>query len=232
MDLKIKDVAELLNVSETTVRRWLVDGKIPAYRLNRQYRFSRSEIEDWLMQQKLSSMEESPLEDQTKEEASLVKGGKMQFSLYRAIYRGEVLKDMSGLTKEEVIRNTMDSIAGRFDLDPDVLAELFLDREKMMPTALNHGIGVPHTRDFLLDTHYDVIVVVYPDQPVEYGALDGEAVHTMFFLFACEDRHHLNLLAKIAHLNANEKVRAFFQTKPSKERLLEYIKHWESSLNG
>ena len=30
MDLKIKDVAELLNVSETTVRRWLKDGKIPA----------------------------------------------------------------------------------------------------------------------------------------------------------------------------------------------------------
>lgn len=231
MDLKIKDVAELLNVSETTVRRWLVDGKIPAYRLNRQYRFSRAEIEDWLMQQKLSSFEENKRDEQSKEEPALVKGGKMQFSLYRAIYRGEVLKGIGGKTKEEVIRKTMALMAERFDLDPDVLAELFLDREKMMPTALNHGIGVPHTRDFLLDTHYDVIIVVYPDQPVEYGALDGEPVHTLFFLFACEDRHHLNLLAKIAHLNMNEKVRAFFRTKPSKERLLEYIKHWESSLN-
>ena len=48
MDLKIKDVAELLNISETTVRRWLVDGKIPAYRLNHQYRFSRIEIENWM----------------------------------------------------------------------------------------------------------------------------------------------------------------------------------------
>jgi len=36
MDLKIKDVAELLNVSETTIRRWLKDGKIPAYQLNHQ----------------------------------------------------------------------------------------------------------------------------------------------------------------------------------------------------
>lgn len=233
MDLKIKDVAELLNVSETTIRRWLVDGKIPAYRLNRQYRFSRVEIEDWLMQQKLSpAFEGHPREEQSKEEASSTKGGKMQFSLYRAIYRGEVLKGLGGVTKEEVIRQTMQMMAERFDLDPDVLADLFLDRERMMPTALNHGIGVPHTRDFLLDTHYDIIVVVYPDQPVEYGALDGEPVHTLFFLFACEDRHHLNLLAKIAHLNANEKVRAFFRTKPSKERLLEFVKHWESSLNG
>ena len=49
MDLKIKDVAELLNVSETTIRRWLIEGKIPAYRLHHQYRFSRIEIENWMM---------------------------------------------------------------------------------------------------------------------------------------------------------------------------------------
>ena len=56
MDLKIKDVAKLLSVSETTIRRWLAEGKIPAYRLHRQYRFSRMEIEDWVMHQKLGKM--------------------------------------------------------------------------------------------------------------------------------------------------------------------------------
>ena len=34
MDLKIKDVAELLSVSETTIRRWVTEGKIPVYRLH------------------------------------------------------------------------------------------------------------------------------------------------------------------------------------------------------
>jgi len=126
---------------------------------------------------------------------------------------------------------TMEHMATRFDLDAAVLTDLFLDRERMMPTTLGHGIGVPHTRDFLLNTHYDVIEVVYPEQAIDYGALDGEPVHTLFFLFACEDRHHLNLLAKLAHLNANEKTRAFFRTRPTKERLLDFIKHWESSLN-
>jgi nitrogen PTS system EIIA component len=235
VDLKIKDVAELLNISETTVRRWLVDGKIPAYRLNRQYRFSRSEIEDWLIQKKLdaafseeNSQKKSP---QTKDEAVVKQCNNLQFSLYRAIYRGEVFKEAQGNTKEVVIRQTMEHMATRFELDADVLTDLFLDREKMMPTALGHGIGVPHTRDFLLNTHYDVIEVVYPKRAIDYGALDGEPVHTLFFLFACEDRHHLNLLAKLAHLSANEKTRAFFRTKPPKERLLEFIKHWESSLS-
>ena len=39
MDLKIKDVAELLNVSESTIRRWISEGKIPTYRMNQHYYF-------------------------------------------------------------------------------------------------------------------------------------------------------------------------------------------------
>ena len=55
MDLKLKDVAELLNVSKTTIRRWLADGKIPAYRISNQYRFNRNEIEDWVMGHRVDS---------------------------------------------------------------------------------------------------------------------------------------------------------------------------------
>jgi nitrogen PTS system EIIA component len=229
MDLKIKDVAELLNISETTVRRWLADGKIPAYRLNKQYRFSRAEIEDWLMQQKVDVAFSDRSHEENEEHAKI---NNLQFSLYRAIYRGEVLEEAKGSSKEEIIRKTMERMSFRFDFDADVLTELFLDRERMMPTTFGHGIGVPHTRDFLLDTHYDVIEVVYPENPIDYGALDGEPVYVLFFLFASEDRHHLNLLAKLAHLCAQEKARTFFRTKPNKEQLLDYIKLWESSLNN
>ena len=52
MDLEIKDVSEMLNVSETTVRTWLTEGKIPAYYINDTYRFNRMEIEDWMLKKK------------------------------------------------------------------------------------------------------------------------------------------------------------------------------------
>ncbi len=219
MDLKLKDVADLINVSETTLYRWVSEGKIPAYRLNRQYRFSRPEIEDWLMQQKLGCHEEEPVK------------GNMQFSLYRALNRGDVLKNIAGSTKEEVFASALKHMADRFDLDADVLGDLFLDRERMMPTGLGRGVAVPHTRDFLLDTHYDVMLIVYPKEPLEYGSLDSQLVHTLFFLFASDDRNHLNLLSKVAHLSSNEKARAFFCTKPTKESFLDFLKHWESSIN-
>lgn len=221
MDLKLKDVADLINISETTLRRWVTEGKIPAYRLNRQYRFSRPEIEDWLMQQKLDvpAAEEHPVKSN------------MQFSFYRALYRGNVLENIPGSTKEEIFSAAMKKMADQYDLDAEVLTELFLDRENMMPTGLGHGVAIPHTRDFLLDTHHDVVLVVYPKQPLDYGSLDSEPVHTLFFLFASEDRNHLNLLSKVAHLSSNEKARAFFRSRPPKERFLDFVKHWESSIS-
>lgn len=219
MDLQVKDVAELLNLSETTILKWLSEGKIPSYKLNEEHRFNRAEIEDWVMHQKLGVEKKE--------------SGNRQWSLFRALNRGETLVLPSHITtKEEAIAAAMHYMSTHFELDADVLTELFLDREKLMSTGIGEGIGVPHTRDFLLDTHFDVVLVVYPEKPLSYGSLDGQPVHTLFFLFACEDVSHLHLLSKIAHLSSGEKARAFLRTKPSKERLLDFIKQWESTLNG
>jgi len=236
MDLKIRDVADLLNVSETTIRRWLADGKIPAYRINHQYRFSRNEIEDWVMNFKLGTHASgTPLPipkavEEDEEDMTPTKGGIKQFSLYRALHKGGIIRDVPGNTKEEVIRNTMKMLAKDLNLDSEVLTELLLDREKLQPTALNHGIGIPHTRDFLLNAHHDVVTIAFPKKPIEYGALDGKPVNTLFFLFACDDKRHLHLLAKIAHLSSQSKTLEMLASKPSKEALLDYIKTWESEL--
>lgn len=242
MDLKIKDVAELLNVSEKTIRRWLSDGKIPAYRLNSQYRFSRIEIENWVMSCKLSKDESSPLgfadalsstneaSSDDNEEVSEPKIGLQQYSLYRAIHKGGVLRAAGANTKEEIIANTVKQSARILGVDADILTELLLDRERLMPTALNHGVAVPHTREFVFKGPHDVVIVVFPEKPIEYGALDAQPVHTLFFLFASGDKHHLHLLAKIAHLSSNEKMLQFLKTRPDKQVFLERLQEWEASL--
>lgn len=232
MDLKIKDVADLLNVSETTIRRWLSDGKIPAYRINHQYRFNRLEIEDWVMGQKLDKGNHASAQpiNSDKESSPQTTRGSKQFSLYRALHKGGILGDITGSTKEEVIRTTMKQLSRELNLDPDAISELLLDREKLQPTALSNGIAIPHTRDFLLNAHYDVVAAVFLEQPIEYGALDNKPVHTLFFLFASDDKRHLHLLAKIAHLSSQPETLKFLQTRPSKDKFLEFIKEWESSI--
>ena len=230
MDLKIKDVADLLNVSETTIRRWLVEGKIPAYRLNHQYRFSRTEIETWVMNQRLGHQNFKQDTAKTPEPKGTSKGGNKQFSLFRALHKGNVVYGVPGNTKEEIIRTTMRKIAQNVDLDAEVLTDLLLDRENLQSTGLGHGIAIPHTRDYLLNTHQDVVAISFPEKPINYGALDGKPVHCLFFLFACDDKRHLHLLAKIAHLCSLPQTLQFLQSKPSKEALLEYVKNWEGGI--
>jgi PTS system nitrogen regulatory IIA component len=101
-----------------------------------------------------------------------------------------------------------------------------------MPTALSNGIAVPHTRDFLLQESFDVVAVAFPKTPIEFGALDGRPVHTLFFLFACDDKRHLHLLAKLAHLSSKEENLRYLLTHPAKADLLEYVKNWESTLKS
>jgi PTS system nitrogen regulatory IIA component len=233
MDLKIKDVAELLNVSQTTIRRWLAENKIPAYRIREQYRFSREEIQRWVVN-KGQEDDLTPAFDtsdgEMEKNARVAVGGSRQFSLYRALHKGCVLPIVAGQRKEEVICSAMEQVSDLLGLDAEGITSLLLDREQLQSTALNCGIAVPHTRDFLLNRNYDIIVVAYPEEPIPFDALDGKPVHTLFFLFASDDKRHLHLLAKIAHLASQPAFLKLLQQRPSKEELLNLIREWESNI--
>ncbi len=233
MDLKIKDVAELLHVSEITIRRWITSGQIPAYRLNHQYRFSRLEIENWMMSCKLKTDKDFASVEEGESELllDLPKAGSRQFSLFRAVHQGAVLIDVPGSSKEEIIRSSAQMVSSTLGLDADLVAELLLDRERLMSTALNHGIAVPLSILFIFNGIVDRIVVAFPKNPVDFGALDGMPVHTLFFLFSSQDKNHLQLLSKVAHLASQIETQEFLRSKPSKESLLAFIKSWEAQIN-
>ena len=235
MDLKIKDVAELLSVSETTIRRWLAGGKIPAYRLNHQYRFSRMEIEKWMMSCKLDQesgeKEIFPFSEEEKE-IPLSKAGTQHFSLFRALLNGDVLTGVSGKTKEEVIRNCMKVASPKLGLDAELATELLLDRERLMSTSLSCGVAVPHPREFISKAPVDRVILAFLDEPVDFEAFDKKPVHTLFFLFSSQDKKHLHLLAKIAHLSGSQEALEFFKSRPSKEVVLAFIKAWEGKIGG
>ncbi len=150
------------------------------------------------------------------------------FSLLRAITRGGVHQQVPGHTKEEIIQATMRRLEERLDLDAQLVAELLLEREALMPTALNNGLAVPHTRDFLLPGEEDAIAVVFPEHPVPYGALDHQPVHCLFFLFAHSDKQHLRLLARLAHFVSRADVLQKLANPLTSKELLETVRAWEA----
>jgi excisionase family DNA binding protein len=50
--LKLKDVSALLKVGEKTVYSMAQTGELPAFKVRGQWRFSRTDIDAWIEQQK------------------------------------------------------------------------------------------------------------------------------------------------------------------------------------
>lgn len=217
-DLALPEVAELLGLEPVTLESMASAGDLPAYKMEGHWHFSRTELEAWVLQHNPALLQKAPGE--------LLGAGRHR--LYRALHHGGVYAGVKGRTKEEVIGKVVHELAARHQLDAEGVTRLLLQREEI-PCALNEGIAIPHTRDFYL-SHQDLVVVAYPERSIPYGALDGKPVHTLFFLFASEDRHHLDLMAKIAHFCHCPKKRTFLQEHPNKSRLLEEVYQWESQL--
>jgi excisionase family DNA binding protein len=47
-----QEVSDLLRVSIYTVRRWIKEGKLPAYKVGRVWRISKTDLDKWLNQQR------------------------------------------------------------------------------------------------------------------------------------------------------------------------------------
>ncbi len=231
MTLTLKDVADLLNVNEETVDNWILDGKIPAFRIKGQPRFNRSDIEMWVMNQKGKPKTDVSSSEKTSSQGKSSLGGTQQFSLFRAIHKGNVYHDIPGSSKEEIIKTVTNEIASSLHLDGEVMSDLLLEREALQSTALGHGLAVPHARDFLLTPyHQDIVSIAFPKEPIDYNALDGQPIHTLIFLFASSDKRHLHLLSKVAHLASDPEAALLFKERADKEKILDFVREWESKI--
>jgi PTS system nitrogen regulatory IIA component len=54
-----QEVSDLLRVSVYTVRRWIKEGSLPAYKVGRGWRISGAELDDWLVDQQSEAREAS-----------------------------------------------------------------------------------------------------------------------------------------------------------------------------
>ncbi len=95
MDLSIREVAQLLGVTEKTVHRWLREKAIPAHRLHDQFLFNRVEIQEWAAGRGLKL---SPTISRTTGLRPMPAS-----SLRAAIERGGIHFRVPGKTPEEVL---------------------------------------------------------------------------------------------------------------------------------
>jgi nitrogen PTS system EIIA component len=151
-------------------------------------------------------------------------------SLAGLIERGGVYYNIAGSSPVEVLNEATKAMSLPKSLDRESLLTAILEREALMPTALGHGIAIPHPRNSMLaDSSAQRVAVFFLKSPVAYNALDRKPVTVLFLILSADARSHLATLAAISHLCQSADFLEFLAKRPSTEELVARIAAAEAS---
>ncbi len=151
-------------------------------------------------------------------------------SLAELIERGGVYFNIAGSNPVEVLNEATKAMSLPKSLDRESLLTAILEREALMPTALGHGVAIPHPRNSMLsDTSQQRVAVFFLKSPVAYNALDRKPVSVLFLILSADAKSHLATLASVSHLCQHPDFLEFLAKRPSKEELVARIAAAEAS---
>lgn len=145
--------------------------------------------------------------------------------LKNVINRENVLVDVEGTTKEEVLKALCNQLfnTGYINDVDDFYADV-LAREEEGLTGLGKGIAIPHGKsESVINT---TIAIGKTKQPIEWGSLDDKPVEVIL-LFAVKNSDatttHIKLLQKVAIMLADDEFLVALQKAENEDELFGMI---------
>lgn len=220
MKLTVRDAAQMLNVSEKSIYRWIKQGVIPAYQINDQYRFNRAELLEWATSRRINVSPDIFAEPEG--------GDTPSPNLSEALAAGGIHYRLGGFDKASVLEAVVDVMKLPEEVDRKFLYQVLLAREALGSTGIGDGIAIPHVRNpIVLHVLRPMVTLCFLEQPVEFGALDGQAVSTLFTLISPTVRAHLHLLSRLGFALRDTDFKAAVTQQASREQILETLKRVE-----
>ena len=207
------EAARLLNVTEATLARWVRQGLLQCANARGEH-FERAELERWARQRGLT-LSPAPRPHPVPAEDLLAS----------AVERGAVTAGVKPATASETIEIAVGAALELAEEPRRRLLSEVLERERMAGTGLGHGFAIPHPREpqgELIDEA--VVSVVFPDEPLDWAALDGEPVHAVFLLLSPSAPVHLQILSRVAFALRLPEFRSLLRERPSREQLVEHLR--------
>jgi PTS system nitrogen regulatory IIA component len=110
----------------------------------------------------------------------------------------DVMIDVRISDKNGLLRELATKAASSLKLPVDQVAPLLLKREDLGSTGIGRGVAIPHARLPELDRPFGLLAKL--KQPIEFDAIDGQAVDLVFVLLlpAAAENGQLGALALVA----------------------------------
>jgi len=219
MQLTVRDIAKMLKVPEREIFHWIETEELPAYKIHDQYRFNRAELLEWISSRNIPVP--SDLFPHEPAASSL--------SLADALEHGGILYGLKGADKESVLAAMVQDIPLPPASDRNYLLQILLAREAQASTGVGDGIAVPHVRNpVIFPVTRPLAILFFLDKAVDFGALDGKPVRSLFTLVSHNVRAHLQLLSRLAFVLRDPSFKSQIQNQSDKETIFKSLRLLES----
>jgi len=223
LQLNVRDVAGIFNISEKTVFNWIKHRNLPVYHVAEEYRFSRSELLEWasatqtdVTSEIINAPDEDPL---------------LMPRLDEALQAGGVNYSVSGTDMASVLDSVVQALNLPGEADRSFLYQVLLMRESLGSTGIGDGIAIPHVRNpIVLQIPSSMISLCYLEQAVDFGALDGQPVSILFTLISPTVRTHLNLLSKLSFALSDARFKTVIKQQASRDEIFAEARRIEEKL--
>jgi PTS system nitrogen regulatory IIA component len=223
MQLTVKEASKLLKLSEKEIYRLIRKDEIPAFPVSKSYLFNRVELLEWAIEHNITISPEII--------SALSQSTQALPEISSALLEGGIYYDVKGVSKQEVLRETVSVLSIAQPLDKETLLTALIAREMLSSTAIGNGIAIPHVRNpIILKISQPLIVLSFLKTPIDFGALDGQPVTTLFMLISTTVRVHLHLLALLSYLLHNPALQQALKARVTKNEIINIIKISEQAL--
>lgn len=225
--MTVGEVAKLLRIAETTVRRLARRGILPAYRVHDAYRFNPVEIQEWALEHEVKIDPNALLaRDQN---------GNTPPHFSEALVRGGIYHSVQGDTPSEVFRNVVQLPGIPNGTDRGLLHDLLVTREALGSTGIGKGIAIPHPRSpLVLRVPAPIALLCFLEHPIDFHAVDGESVRALVVLLSPTIQTHLRMLASVAYALHDEALQGLLRSYAPRNTILDCVRllEGEGPLHG
>lgn len=140
--------------------------------------------------------------------------------------------DLRVVAPNDCVQTLANRVRAVHALDPAPIIRAVLARENQLPTAIGHGVAVPHAR--LSNITKPIIAVARAPRPLGFNAPDKTSVRLVFLILtpASAPLEQLRILGRIATLVNNETLRKGLLRAKTAAQFLDIVRTSEALVAG
>ncbi len=134
-----------------------------------------------------------------------------------------ILTNLDSDSKKKVIQAIASEASKICNLSESEIFETLLKRERLGPTAVGHGVAIPHGKLNKLDQIVGLFAKL--KSPIDFDSLEEQPVDLIFVLLAPESAgaDHLKALSRIARVLRNDEIATKLRESSSKNEIFKIL---------